>query len=87
MGRPQFGLPRLRVWATGIAIGPDHTLFLPASWVKEKPSRVREGFGLEIPFLLADGGEAMLSVPPGFEAVHLLGFLFGRRRLRRAAHA
>ncbi len=25
MGRPQLGLPRLRVWATGIAIGPDHT--------------------------------------------------------------
>jgi hypothetical protein len=29
MGRPQLGLPRLRVWATGIAIGPDHT----PSWV------------------------------------------------------
>src|ERR1035438_312115 len=25
MGRPQLGLPRLRVVATGIAIGPDHT--------------------------------------------------------------
>jgi hypothetical protein len=25
MGRPQSGLPRLRVWASGIAIGPDHT--------------------------------------------------------------
>lgn len=25
MGRPQLGLPRLRVWATGIAIGSDHT--------------------------------------------------------------
>ena len=25
MGRPQLGLPRLRVRATGIAIGPDHT--------------------------------------------------------------
>ena len=30
IGRPQFGLPRLRVRATGIAMGPDHTLFLPA---------------------------------------------------------
>ena len=29
----------------------------------------------------------MLSAPPGFEALHLLGFLFGRRRGRRAAHA
>src|SRR5437899_1344702 len=26
MGRPQLGLPRLRAWAIGIAIGPDHTL-------------------------------------------------------------
>jgi hypothetical protein len=25
MGRPQLGLPRLRVWTTGVAIGPDHT--------------------------------------------------------------
>jgi hypothetical protein len=25
MGCPQLGLPRLRAWATGIAIGPDHT--------------------------------------------------------------
>jgi hypothetical protein len=25
MGRPQLGLPRVGVWATGITIGPDHT--------------------------------------------------------------
>jgi len=25
IGRPQLGLPCLRVWATGIAIGADHT--------------------------------------------------------------
>src|SRR6266851_3596619 len=54
---------------------------------KEEPSRVGEGFGLEVPFLLAGGGEAILSGPTVFEALHLLGFLFGRGRGRRAAHA
>ena len=29
MRRPQLGFPRLRVRATGIAIGPDHT---PPNW-------------------------------------------------------
>jgi hypothetical protein len=45
MGRPQLGLPRLRGWMTGIAIGcPDHTLFLSAFWLKEKNLRVSKGF-------------------------------------------
>jgi len=35
MGRPQLGLPRLRLWATGIAIGPDHTL----PWVSVRRNR------------------------------------------------
>src|SRR5216683_2099681 len=54
---------------------------------KEEPSRVGEGFGLEVPFLLAGCGEAILSGPTVFEALHLLGFLFGGGRGRRAAHA
>ena len=42
MGRPQFGLPRLRTWATGIAIGPDHT----PPWVtlQQNPRTVRAWF-------------------------------------------
>src|SRR6266581_9795326 len=44
-------------------------------------------FGLEVPFLLTGGGEAILSGPTVFEALHLLGFLFGHGRGRRAAHA
>src|ERR1019366_2451074 len=31
MGRPQLGLPRLRVWGNGIAIGPDST---PHEWLR-----------------------------------------------------
>ena len=41
MGRPQFGLPCLRMRA---AVGPAHTLFLPAFGGKKKPSHVGEGF-------------------------------------------
>lgn len=39
MGRPQLGLPRLRLWATGIAIGPDHT----PHWVSVRRNPLRRG--------------------------------------------
>jgi hypothetical protein len=48
-----------------IAIGPDHTLFLPAFLFERKNLHAcAKVFGLKIRLLLADGGEAMLRGPP-----------------------